>query len=1813
MEHFDPYRKWLGISATDKPPNHYRLLGLVLFESDLDVIDGAAERQISSIRHHLGGQHADEAARVLEELAEARRCLLLPAAKADYDAVLKSQAATINPASSTSLPELPEPRVKRRTSTKVSASPATRRLPIPQKAIIGGACAVLVMSIGIGMVLIRPRSESAQSSKGSATTSDEKASETESSSRDIAKVSSIPVPLEPAAEAKPVGEAIDLLKLVNLENDIAWGGWKFADGSLVGDRLSRIYLPIKPPEDYQARYSIRRLNNSDAIVFGFMMGGRQGLLNLDGWFSRFSGLYVDGREPTDNCTTRTGQLLQDQKNAEVVLTVHPNHVHATCNGKTIVDWRGTPDRLLLNQDGLASRECLSVSLFQSSFAIDSAQLIPIQPEPAAVTPKQVDRPIDLMPLVDLERDGHRGVWALNKGTLHSPEGAGRLYLPGRVPETYTLSLNVELPAEHVGGYVFCLGLATTQSYFQFVCTQGGTGLDLLDGRLRWDQNETHLAEGILKPGAPTQIDCTVTADGVRIESQGKLLVNWRGDVRRWSIPGDWALPDARRCFLASSNHFKVRQIKLSPPAETKSQSIAPSSSQQKVDLLARIDSDRDAMSGIWNREGSSLRVQGQTLRSKLVVPYDPPPEYQLNFSVAREPGGLSNNQAFFITVPIGSTKALIVIDGWDGGISGITLDGADLPIPLTPHRGALLSEDSAQEFVCLVKRNSVELKCRDRTLFEWSGNLDRLCIPATLQTPGGRIALMSWNSRFRVDKLELQSLPPSAPKPPLKLISEGHLTPLLEAQRDSRRGQWVANATELTCPAIPGARLEIPLDLPRNYEFSATVERVQGNEDVYFGLVVGGRPTIVTVDGDRGTAAGLDNLDGLRFNHAMNLTGRKYSTPRFPAQKPVSVRCTVLTDTIIVRCGEDELIRWHGDPRRLSECADLIPLNYSVNDRQHLWIGAWASICKFRDLEIRTLSDAEANQLVSTFSGVFPKTAQRDIPLKAVDIAKVTPVSPAAVPANPARAPVARALDVRDPVPEGSGLAAMSLWVEKKYSTAPNALAPKKEDAIEGLLSLASRRDTDPVRRYAALERAMGLATEIGEFSLFDLALDRLIEAFRVSEFQERPRRLADYLQKCRIPAGMQRAMDGSIAAAIDASSVQNSDEALKLLEAAEAASRRHKELASKFKVRLTTIQQAIIARDAFQKSYVNARAMLNVNALDNSANLIVGQWLALFEQDWKASLAYFEKAGDSRWKSVVDLEIKLPQEAGERLVLADAWWNLSQANSGDLKLFLTFRAGRWYELAAPQLPEPGRKRAFSRFKEVEPAQDDIARLLSKAPGQYRWIDLMSWVQGVDWLPLGYDWNSALDSPPSRKGIKFKAGGSFPFPAIIEGSYELDCEFTHHGPDCIAISIPIGIHNVAVGFYGNKGKIDGLACIEGKGLGENLTAHEPSRVKRGNRHRVHIAVQRHAGFAHIDVTLDNDRQNYLSWKGLESALTYTTEPPIASNTQHVWAHANGGASEFHSMQIRMTSGTIRRDTITDLDRDHDLKKGFVRLVGETPMSATAGWGKVWINQCPMTGAGLFERLWPLTTQELVECDDYYGAHAPSRIETSIPAGAKSFSVIGYNHTSRTTSYKITADGVKKLYESGATDIAIIKVNIPANTSQLELIIDPVGDIGYDHSFWCYPRFHRVPAEEIKDEMLDSKNDVLPWDVKHSRVQGGPLTHNERIFPSAPLNFRHASPCDEFIFAHAVSSIKYAVPAGMNRFTAIGYCCASEAVRYEVWVNSRKIYESPRAGIVPIDVKLPPEAKYIELRIESFGNGFMDWSMWCYPRLYQDAK
>lgn len=89
-EGFDPYHKWLGIPPKDQPPNHYRLLGIELFESDPEVIDMAASRLMSHLQELASGPDLKYSQKLLNEIAAARRYLLKPEAKEAYDRQLKA-------------------------------------------------------------------------------------------------------------------------------------------------------------------------------------------------------------------------------------------------------------------------------------------------------------------------------------------------------------------------------------------------------------------------------------------------------------------------------------------------------------------------------------------------------------------------------------------------------------------------------------------------------------------------------------------------------------------------------------------------------------------------------------------------------------------------------------------------------------------------------------------------------------------------------------------------------------------------------------------------------------------------------------------------------------------------------------------------------------------------------------------------------------------------------------------------------------------------------------------------------------------------------------------------------------------------------------------------------------------------------------------------------------------------------------------------------------------------------------------------------------------------------------------------------------------------------------------------------------------------------------------------------------------------------------------------------------------------------------------------------------------------------------------
>ena len=88
---FDPYHKWLGIPPMHQPVDHYRLLGIAVFESDGEVIANAADQRMTHVRTFQMGQHTADSQRILNELSAARVCLLDPDKKEEYDAQLKQR------------------------------------------------------------------------------------------------------------------------------------------------------------------------------------------------------------------------------------------------------------------------------------------------------------------------------------------------------------------------------------------------------------------------------------------------------------------------------------------------------------------------------------------------------------------------------------------------------------------------------------------------------------------------------------------------------------------------------------------------------------------------------------------------------------------------------------------------------------------------------------------------------------------------------------------------------------------------------------------------------------------------------------------------------------------------------------------------------------------------------------------------------------------------------------------------------------------------------------------------------------------------------------------------------------------------------------------------------------------------------------------------------------------------------------------------------------------------------------------------------------------------------------------------------------------------------------------------------------------------------------------------------------------------------------------------------------------------------------------------------------------------------------------
>lgn len=89
----DFYGEWLRVPAGKRPPTYFDLLGLTEADTDPQIIAAAAALQAQRVKANQSGPHAEQCAKLMQEIAQAKAVLSNPEQRAKYVAIMQTKRA----------------------------------------------------------------------------------------------------------------------------------------------------------------------------------------------------------------------------------------------------------------------------------------------------------------------------------------------------------------------------------------------------------------------------------------------------------------------------------------------------------------------------------------------------------------------------------------------------------------------------------------------------------------------------------------------------------------------------------------------------------------------------------------------------------------------------------------------------------------------------------------------------------------------------------------------------------------------------------------------------------------------------------------------------------------------------------------------------------------------------------------------------------------------------------------------------------------------------------------------------------------------------------------------------------------------------------------------------------------------------------------------------------------------------------------------------------------------------------------------------------------------------------------------------------------------------------------------------------------------------------------------------------------------------------------------------------------------------------------------------------------------------------------
>ena len=190
----------------------------------------------------------------------------------------------------------------------------------------------------------------------------------------------------------------------------------------------------------------------------------------------------------------------------------------------------------------------------------------------AETKPQPKESIDLLALVDLERDTVAGEWQVVDGGFESPKQFGaRLEIPFEPPAEYELTV-IATPLDEPNGLI--LGQLIDGHRFLTLISYNvqqktaATALENVDGQ-NVGNNVTTLMADLLQKDRPSQVIVTVRKESVVVRCDSRTVIDWAGKPEQLSLGDYWETPNNNSLFLGAYDcRYRFSRVSLAPISVT---------------------------------------------------------------------------------------------------------------------------------------------------------------------------------------------------------------------------------------------------------------------------------------------------------------------------------------------------------------------------------------------------------------------------------------------------------------------------------------------------------------------------------------------------------------------------------------------------------------------------------------------------------------------------------------------------------------------------------------------------------------------------------------------------------------------------------------------------------------------------------------------------------------------------------------------------------------------------------------------------------------------------------------------------------------------------------------------------------------------------------------------------------------------------------------------------------------------------------------------------------------------------------------------